>query len=463
MRSLTFKLTLAFLVVGLTGAALVAIFAIRNTTDAFDRFRADQSMADFVAQAQTYYETRGSWERVESALNSPRRNQQPGGRPGRPGGPRPPSANPPPHMLVDTDGRVLISFPPYRPGQKLSSSVLVQGRAIEVNGRRVGFALNVGNLNRTSQDSLFLAQLVQALIWAALGATVFALLLGLGLARTLTRPLVALTQAVLRIAGGDFGQEVDVQSQDEIGQLAGAFNQMSSELAKAAQLRRQMTADIAHELRSPLTVLMGYTESLHDRVLQPTPAILRAMHEESRLLSHLVDDLRTLSLADGGELTLNRVLTAPGELLERVAASFAPKAEKKGVELNLEISPILPAMHLDPERCIQVLSNLVSNAIRYTPAGGSVTLRGLVSGRGILLQIADTGSGIAPEQVPYIFERFYRADAARTINEGESGLGLAIAKSLIELHGGTLTAESVVGQGTVMSIQMHEYLYSSQD
>ena len=441
MRSLTLKLTLAFLIVGLSGAALVALFSVNNTTNAFDRFRLEQSLENFANDMESYYERTGSWEGIGNPPRRPRDNNGPGG-------------NPPPHILANGDGQIVVAFLPYQPGQQLSPEQLSQGIRIEVDGRQVGTALNAGNPNRTAQDRLFLAQLAQALIWAALGATLFALLLGLGLARTLTRPLVALTQAVRRIAGGDFGQTVAVESQDEIGQLARAFNQMSSELARAAHLRRQMTADIAHELRSPLSVLMGYTESLAEGVLHPTPAILRAMHEESRLLSHLVDDLRTLSLADAGELTLNRQPTAPGELLERVAASFAPKATAKGVDLRLEISPFLPATHLDPERCIQVLGNLLSNAIRYTPAGGVVTLRALAIERGFLWQVADTGQGIAPEQLPYIFERFYRADTARTINEAESGLGLSIAKSLIELHGGKLTAESVVGRGTVMSVQL---------
>lgn len=438
MRSLTFKLTLAFLLVGLTGAALVALFSLRNTTTAFDRFRADQSVQDFAEVMEEYYERRGSWSGVETI---PLRGRGNG-----------PASNLPPHILADANGVVLRAVAPYRPGQQLSPGLLAQGVAIEADGRRVGTALNVGNLNRTAQDRLFLAQLGRALLLAAGGATLFALLLGLGLARTLTRPLLALTHAARRIAGGDFGQPVVVESNDEIGQLAGAFNQMSSELARSAQLRRQMTADIAHELRTPLSVLMGYTEALHDGVLQASPAILRSMHEESRLLSHLVEDLRTLSLADAGELTLNRVWTPPGELLERVAASFAPQAQAKAVELRLEISPNLPALSLDPERLAQVLNNLVTNAIRYTPSGGGVSLRGRAQDGGVLLQVADTGPGIPPEQLPYIFERFYRADSARAISEGESGLGLAIAKSLVELHGGSLRAESVPGQGTVMEV-----------
>jgi two-component system, OmpR family, sensor histidine kinase BaeS len=165
-----------------------------------------------------------------------------------------------------------------------------------------------------------------------------------------------------------------------------------------------------------------------------------------------VDDLRTLSLSDAGELTLNRQLIAPAELLERVAVSFASRAAAKGVDLRLEIGPVLPPVSLDPERILQVLGNLVGNAIRYTPAGGVVTLRGLAAQGGVLLQVADTGTGIGPEQLPHIFERFYKADAARTVDEAESGLGLSIAKSLVELHGGTLTAESLVGRGTVMSV-----------
>jgi two-component system, OmpR family, sensor histidine kinase BaeS len=447
MRSLTLKLTLAFLIVGLSGAALVALFSVSNTSNAFDRFRSSQSLSNFADDMQNYYQRTGSWNGVENWSQRP-----PLGNGGPLGNNGPPLPNLPPHVLADEKGQVLIAFPPYRPGQNLTRNVLAQGVAVEVDGKRVGTVLNVGRSTRTLQESLFLRQLAQSLIWAALGATLFALLLGLGLARTLTHPLVALTQAVRRIAGGDFGQTVDVKSQDEIGQLAGAFNQMSSELARAAHLRRQMTADIAHELRSPLSVLMGYTESLSDGVLHPTPAILRAMHEESRLLSHLVDDLRTLSLADAGELTLNRQLIAPAELLERVAVSFASRAAAKGVDLRLEIGPVLPPVSLDPERILQVLGNLVGNAIRYTPAGGVVTLRGLAAQGGVLLQVADTGTGIGPEQLPHIFERFYKADAARTVDEAESGLGLSIAKSLVELHGGTLTAESLVGRGTVMSV-----------
>lgn len=438
MRSLTLKLTLAFLIVGLSGAALVALFSVSNTSSAFDRFRLEQSLENFANDMSAYYERTGSWEGVGTLPRRPRDNNGPG--------------NPPSHILANAQGVVVIAVPPYRPGQEILPSLLGRGIAVEVDGRRVGTVLNVGSPNRTAQESLFLRQLAQALIWAALGATLFALLLGLGLARTLTHPLLALTRAVRRIASGDFGLTVEVESQDEIGQLAAAFNQMSSELARSAHLRRQMTADIAHELRSPLSVLMGYTESLSDGVLHPTPAILRAMHEESRLLSHLVDDLRTLSLADAGELTLNRVPTAPGELLERVVASFAPRATAKGVDLCLDISPALPAALLDAERCAQVLGNLLGNAIRHTPAGGTVTLRALAVAGGLLWQVADTGSGIAAEHLPHIFERFYRADTARTINEAESGLGLSIAKSLIELHGGTLTAESALGRGTVMSV-----------
>ncbi|HRJ42860.1 MAG: HAMP domain-containing protein [Caldilineaceae bacterium] len=440
MRSLTLKLTLAFLIVGLSGAALVALFSVSSTTTAFDRFRIEQSLENFAANMRAYYEQSGSWEGAGNlARRSPRENNGPG-------------AILPPHVLVNGEGRVVVGFQPYRAGQQLSTQQLSKGIRIEVNGRLVGTALNVGDPNRTVQDRLFLAQLTQALVWAALGATLFALLLGLGLARTLTRPLVGLTRAAQRIAGGDFGQTVDVQSEDEIGQLAVAFNRMSSELARSAHLRRQMTADIAHELRSPLSVLMGYTESLSEGVLHPTPAILRAMHEESRLLSHLVDDLRTLSLADAGELTLNRVLTGPGELLERVAASYTGQARAKGVDLRLALAAHLPSLALDPERYAQVLGNLVGNAIRYTPPGGRITLAGSALEDGVLLEVIDTGSGIAPEQLPHIFERFYRADSARTVNEAESGLGLSIAKSLVELHGHTLTVESRVGQGTTMRI-----------
>ncbi len=244
-----------------------------------------------------------------------------------------------------------------------------------------------------------------------------------------------------------------MRTADELGQLAASFNQMSTDLATSNQLRRQMTADVAHELRTPLSVILGYTEALADGKLHGKPAIYDAMYGEARLLSHLVDDLRTLSLADAGELTLNRVFLSPLECLERTAASHAALGSQRNITIDVQAAPDLPLIDVDRERIAQVLGNLVSNALRYTPDGGSVTLSASAAGRDVLLQVSDTGPGIDPKHLPFIFKRFYRADESRQAN-GESGLGLAIARSLVETHGGTIRAENGGNGGAVFTVTL---------
>jgi signal transduction histidine kinase len=256
------------------------------------------------------------------------------------------------------------------------------------------------------------------------------------------------------MAQGELEQQVPVRSQDELGELAAAFNQMSADLSRANELRRQMTADIAHDLRTPLSVITGYTEALRDGVLPPMPETFQTLHQEAEHLSLLVEDLRTLSLADAGELTLTRQLLHPHELLERMAAAYLPKAQELEVTLQVTAEANVPPVNVDPERMVQVLGNLVGNALRYTPAGGQISLAATQQGNNVLLTVQDNGVGIAPDELPRVFDRFYRGDVARQTYEGESGLGLAIAKSIVELHGGTITVESTPGEGTTFTIAL---------
>jgi len=275
------------------------------------------------------------------------------------------------------------------------------------------------------------------------------------LARTLTRPLRALTQATHRMAGGELEQEVLVKSGDEIGELAAAFNQMSREVARANKARRQMTADVAHELRTPLTVIAGYIESMRDGVLAPTPERLSVIYAEIEHLQHLVGDLRTLTQADAGQLKLNRQPISPQELLRQAFAAFEYQAAQKGVSLEMQLNGALPAITIDESRIAQVLGNLLSNALRYTPSGGRVTLAAAApDGDRVTLTVQDTGPGIAPEDLPFIFNRFYRADKSRAEENGESGLGLAISKALVEAHGGQIEAQSALEKGMTFVIHL---------
>ncbi len=227
---------------------------------------------------------------------------------------------------------------------------------------------------------------------------------------------------------------------------------MSASLNRSNQLRRQMTADIAHDLRSPLAVISGYVESLRDGVLRPTPERFEVLYSETQHLQRLVEDLRTLSLADAGELSMNRLRTAPGELLSRLSAAYQGQAQSRGIDLKVEVASELPPIDVDPERMVQVLGNMVRNALAHTDPGGTIDLSARREDGHVVLAVHDTGEGMSPEVVSHVFERFYRGDAARP-EDGSSGLGLAIAKALVELQGGRVAAASAgPGQGSEFEV-----------
>jgi len=444
MRSVALKLTLAFLAVGVLGAVLVGAFVSIRTQREFDRFIFDNSQQPAIAALSDYYRSHGSWEGLDRAvLNAAERWQ----RPDRP-------------VLVtvtDSQGLVVYGGPdPRRLGTQVPERSLRRAIPIDVDGEVAGYLIFDFFEDRRAPDApenLFVAALNRGIVLAALAATVAALLLGTFLARTLARPIGELTAATQRIARGELGLQVPVRTHDELGKLASSFNSMSADLEKASRLRRQMTADIAHDLRTPLSVILGYTEALSDGKLQATPAIAATLHQEALHLNHLIDDLRTLSLADAGELPLYRDWIAPGALLERAVAAYGMQAEQQGITLRTEIAAGLPSVNVDAQRMAQVLGNLVSNALRHTPAGGDVTLSASQEDGVVLLSVHDTGDGIPPEDLPHIFERFYRGDQARQ-SFGASGLGLSIAKSIVEAHGGSLTVASAAGQGSAFTVRL---------
>lgn len=461
MRSLTFKLTLAFVVIGVLGAALVAALVGQQTRTEFDRFLSTRDQAALGEALGSYYARQGGWEGVGEMLET----TQSLGYISRS------------VAIIDADGRVVRANRVYQPGQQLSAEALQRCAPITSGGQTVGYMMADvpgeapnGLPRRPSPETLFLQQVSWAAAASAGIAALIALVGGVLLARTLTRPLRELTAATQAMARGALGQQVQVRSSDEIGQLAASFNRMSADLARASQLRTQMTADLAHDLRTPLTVLRGYTEGLHDARLHGTPALYRVMHGEVQHLQRLVEDLRVLSLADAGELPLNRRAVDPMALLERTALAYMMQAEQQGLALRVEADEGLPSVSVDTDRMAQVLNNLVSNALRYTTQGG-VTLRAYAGSSAqaaeparpaasrqppaVVLEVRDTGSGIAPDDLPNIFDRFYRADAARQrTGGGGSGLGLAIAKAIIEAHGGTIAAGSLEDEGATFTIAL---------
>jgi signal transduction histidine kinase len=263
-----------------------------------------------------------------------------------------------------------------------------------------------------------------------------------------------LTVATRAVAQGSLEQQVPVRSQDELGELAGSFNQMAADLARSYDLRRQMTADIAHDLRTPLSVILSHAEALRDGVLPPTRDTFEIISDEAQRLNRLVDDLHTLSLAEAEELPLTQRAISPRRLLADAAVAHGIHAVQRNISLEVDAGPELPDVNVDPDRMAQVLDNLLDNALHYTPAGGQVTLSASGFADFVQLRVVDSGPGIAPEDIPHIFERFYRGDRSRQRGEGGAGLGLAIAKALIEAHGGRIWVESELGQGTTFIVEL---------
>lgn len=451
-KTLTVKIALVVLAVSIFSVGLVALFSGWLTAREYDRLLIDQVQDTLVERAAAYYQEHGSWQNAAVGFAGSMDDR----RPRRPMEGRYDDNMRTPLVLLDSSGCVIgPTDAVYTQGECLPALTVAGGKAVIVDGQTVGTVIQTGVMPaRDPAEEEFLERTGRGLLWGAIGAAIVALLLGLALSRNLTRPLRRLTEAIHKMAAGDLEQSVDIRSHDEIGELAGAFNSMSSQLVQSNQARRQMTADIAHELRNPLMVMTGYIEALRDGVLRPTPERFDMMYEEAQHLQRLVADLRTLSLADAGELPLTRQMAAPESLLNRVAEAYSPTAEK--AEVRLSVAPAaapLPEVSVDVERMVQVLANLVTNALRHTPAGGAVTLGAHAEQDSVALTVSDSGEGIAPDVLPRIFDRFYRADNARQ-NGDESGLGLAIVKSIVTNHGGSITASSEVGRGSTFTIHL---------
>jgi signal transduction histidine kinase len=285
-------------------------------------------------------------------------------------------------------------------------------------------------------------------------AIVIALLLTFVLSRRMTSPIGALAKAARRLGRGDLSQRVQLQGEGEVAALAQAFNTMATDLEHAEQLRRNMVADVAHELRTPLSNIQGYLEAIHDRVIKPDAATIRSLSEETALLSRLVNELQELSLAEAGELKLVYQAEDITNLIKQAVTPWQPKVTAKEISLSLDLPDNLPLVSIDWQRVNQVLHNLLENAVAHTHKGGTISVAAITQGDWVVVSVSDTGEGIPAEDLPHIFERFYRVDKSRARATGGSGLGLTIAKRLVEAHGGTITVQSELGKGSRFSFTL---------
>jgi two-component system OmpR family sensor kinase/two-component system sensor histidine kinase BaeS len=448
LQGLGTKLLASFVLVAVVAVGIVAVLANRTTTRQFQLYvsqgrqrRAEQLVPEFAA----YYARASTWagvgewmiDLIESQAAGPGQGRGPGLRAG---------ASLDRILLADAAGRVLADSQGDLAGEQLSGAELAFGAPIEVDGQLVGTLLAPAAEGiHESLEADFLGQVNRALLWAGLAAGGVALLLGLLLTRQLTSPLRKLTQAAHRLAQGDVPQ-VEVRGRDEVGELSQAFNQMAQSLAQQETLRRNLMAEIAHELRTPLSVIRGDLEALLDGVYQPTPEALASLQEETLLLTRLVEDLRDLAQAGAGQLRLARQSTDLTDLLRGVILSFQPLAESQGQTLTMDLPPDLPPVVADPQRLRQVVANLLSNALRHAATeGGQVRVSAVQQTDQVQVSVTDNGPGIAPQDLPHVFDRFWQGGAGR--GEG-SGLGLTIARELVRAQGGRIWVDSEPGAGS---------------
>jgi signal transduction histidine kinase len=290
------------------------------------------------------------------------------------------------------------------------------------------------------RNSLWLAALVAVLVGVALGFLFSWLITG---------PMRQLTLAARKVAAGDFSYRVPQKTDDEIGEVSDAFNTMVEQLEKKEKSKRQLLADIAHELRNPLSIIQGNLEAWLDGVLTPAPDQIASVYDETVLLSRLITDLRDLSLAEAGQLKLSQSTTELDEFISAEITSVQNRCQEKQVSISAELPTRLPLVFIDRDRIRQVLHNLIDNALRYTSAGGTIKIGANYTTPGwVTVSVADSGGGIVPEDLPYVFDHFYKADRSRHRGHGGAGIGLAMVKQLVELHGGKVWVESQKGKGS---------------
>ena len=350
-------------------------------------------------------------------------------------------------QIRDQAGRVVDSSPAFATVNGPQSSP-----AIVVSGQRVGTAaVRFTGSGLSAADEVLKTALLRAIAGAAGLAALLALLTGLAVARRITRPVARLIAVTRAMAAGDHGARAgEIRAAGELRELAAAFDQMASALDRQEQIRRNLVADVAHELRTPIAILQAGHEALLDGVAEPTPAELGSLRDEVLRLARMVGDLQTLAAADAAALNLARRRCDLADLAAAAADSLARRFEAAGLTLDRHLSAI--AVKADPHWLHQVITNLLTNALKFTPAGGRVTISTGPSGAEAVLQVTDTGTGIPADDLPRIFDRFWRGRQATQISG--SGIGLAVAAELAQAHGGRLTASSQPGRGTQMTLTL---------
>jgi len=443
-NQLWFKLTAAFALIIFIGVVMTVWLTSQGTATQFEHFMvANQMVRPAVMQAALadYYQRHREWSDLDAAFEALIFTASDGAMTGVFGTMMGMPTNR--IQVVNPRGEVVADSEGAAGGAALTSAPLEHWPII-VDGALVGELVVEGSLMGAAavDPAPLVGSVTRAVFWAAALAAVAGLTLAALFVRQITRPLVDLTHASRRITHGDLRVRLPVKGADEIGELTAAFNQMAASLEKQETLRRNLMADIAHELRTPLTGIQGAIEAMQDGVFPADAENLAALHAEVLLLNRLVDDLRTLANAEAGQLILEKAPIDLGDLCRRQVNALQRRASARGVALTVNYPAPAPQIEADGQRLNQVLLNLLDNALRHTPAGGSVVVNLHADADHVYITVTDSGLGIPAADLPHVFDRFYRGDRSRTRTTGGSGLGLAIARQIVEAHGGCMWVDS---------------------
>jgi signal transduction histidine kinase len=448
------RILLAFALVIAVTLIAVAFFAQQAATQEVRTFigrGGAMGAENLVSALETYYETNGSWNGAGSLFSA--RGHGQGMGPGNPNSSA--SVNAFANLrLAALDGSIIYSSNEAEINSIASSDQLSNGIDLVVVDNVVGYLLPESGSSFQNQqlEDAIIAQVRQASIKAAWIAGAIALVLALFLATIILRPIRQLTRAASELAQGNLAYRVEVKQPHELAALGNAFNQMAYSLEAAGENRKAMTADIAHELRTPLAVQRAQLEALQDGIYPLTQENIEPLLAQNIFLTHLVNDLRTLAMADSGALRLEMKEIDFVQFVQDTILRFQAPASERQINLNLKTQFDQVLIFADPERLQQVLHNIIQNGLRYTAAGGYIDFNISSTAQKVILEIHDSGAGIPEEALPHLFERFYRADKARDRDRGGSGLGLAIARQLMISQGGNIEAENHPESGALFRL-----------
>lgn len=436
-NSLRLKLLMSFFLVIAIGVGTIAYIASNSAINQFDRYVSRDQAERYQRLALTfsnYYRYMGSWDEVSDLTTkvSEMYNER--------------------IVLTDPSNVVIGDTADKLTGEEIDSDWSNKSVTINLGDFSIG-KIYIRTQQRSPLQKTFIGSVNRSVLTGGIIAGIVGIVLALLFSRNILKPIRELTEATKKMQQGELDQRVDTSSGGEIGKLGESFNELARRLKEQKTLREEMVSDVAHELRNPLSNIQGYLEGLKEGMIDPTKQVFETLHQQSLVLNRLVNDLRDVNRAKAGKLNLDKKLLVLEDIISREIKALKAKAEENEVELsqNLKGPNLLEA---DPERISQVVRNLIDNAITHTPKGGEINIESRTTSGEVVTTVSDDGAGIPEEDLPHIFDRFYRVDKSRSRGTGGTGLGLTIAKEIIESHGGRITAKSREGKGSTFEFTL---------